>query len=77
MPHGASARNGAGKGGVVGGAVMVDIVGAEHRAGQTSAAGRFFVGGAVGSDDANGWCRRGSRESRATLCPRAPTPPPS
>ncbi len=44
------AGDGAGEGGVVGGAVMIDVVGPEHRAGELLQEVVFFVGGAVGAD---------------------------
>ena len=51
------AGEGAGKGGVVGGAVVVDVVGAENRARKLLQQVVLFVGGAVGADDADRRCR--------------------
>ena len=48
------AGEGAGKGRVVGGALVVDVVGAEHRARELLQQVVLFVGGAVGADDADG-----------------------
>src|SRR5450631_2025733 len=53
------AGDGASKGGVVGGAVVVDVVGAEHGAGEFLQEIVFFVGGAVGADDADGFAALG------------------
>ena len=50
---GASSK-GAGEGCVVGGACVVDVVGFEHRARELLQQVVFFVGGAVGADDADG-----------------------
>ena len=47
-------RDRAGEGGVVGGAVMIDVVGSQHRPGQLLQQVVFLVGGAVGADDADG-----------------------
>src|SRR5580704_4106765 len=49
------AGEGAGKGGVVSGAVVIDVVGAEHGAREFLQKVVFFVGGAVGADDADGF----------------------
>ncbi len=43
-----------GKGGVVGGAVVVDVVGGEDGAGELLEEIRFLVGGPIRSDDADG-----------------------
>src|SRR5450631_800753 len=48
------AGEGACKGGVVGGAVVVDVVGAEHGAGEFLQEVVFFVGGAVGAENSYG-----------------------
>ena len=47
-------REGAGEGCVVGGALVVDVVGVENRAREFLQQVVFFVGGAVGADDADG-----------------------
>src|ERR1700722_20195611 len=49
------AGDGAGKGGVVSGAVVIDVVGAEHGAREFLQKVVFFVSGAVGADDADGF----------------------
>ena len=56
------AGEGAGKGGVVRGALVVDVVGAENGAREFLQQVVLFVGGAVGADDADGVRRRGCRE---------------
>ncbi len=48
------AGEGAGKGCVIGGALVVDVVGAENGARELLQQVVFFVGGAVGADDADG-----------------------
>ena len=64
----ACALEGGGEGWVVGGAVVVDVVGAEDGARELLQQVGFFVGGAVGADDADGSCRRAlSRISRSFL----------
>ncbi len=48
------AGEGAGEGRVVGGALVIDVVGAENRAREFLQQVILFVGGAVGADDADG-----------------------
>ncbi len=71
------AGEGAGKGGVVGGAVVIDVVGAQHRAGKFLQEVVFFVGGAIGADDADGFAALGYRGFRAVCGRRAPAPAPN
>ena len=53
----------AGEGGIVGGALVVDVVGAEHGAREFLQQVILFVGGAVGADDADGRAAACCRES--------------
>ncbi len=62
---------------IIGGAVVVDVVGAEHRARELLQQVGLFVGEAVAADDADGLAAAGVAELAQASCRRARGRPPS
>ena len=73
----ASAIERAHKGGIIRGAVVIDVVGSKNGTGKLLQQIVLFIGGAIGADHPDRAGRRGSRESRAAWRRHARAPAPS